>query len=45
LFGESSGIFRASLMGMGVLLFVITIVINVLARGVVERSARRSRGA
>jgi len=45
LFGESSGVFRASLMGMGVLLFVITIVINVLARGVVERSARRSRGA
>jgi phosphate transport system permease protein len=45
LFGESSGVFRASLMGMGVLLFVITIIINVLARGVVERSARRARGA
>ena len=45
LFGESSGVFRAALMGMGVLLFVITIVINVLARGVVERSARRARGA
>jgi phosphate transport system permease protein len=45
LFGESSGVFRASLMGMGVLLFAITIIINVLARGVVERSARRSRGA
>jgi phosphate transport system permease protein len=45
LFGESTGVFRASLMGMGVLLFVITIIINVLARGVVERSARRARGA
>jgi phosphate transport system permease protein len=45
LFGESSGTFRAALMGMGVLLFVITIVLNVIARGVVERSARRARGA
>jgi phosphate transport system permease protein len=44
-FGESSGVFRAALMGMGVLLFVFTIVVNVLARGVVERSARRARGA
>ena len=44
LFGESSGVFRAALMGMGVLLFVITIVVNVIARGVVQRSARRSRG-
>ncbi len=45
LFGESSGVFRASLMGMGVLLFAFTIIINVIARGVVERSARRARGA
>jgi phosphate transport system permease protein len=45
LFGESSGVFRASLLGMGVLLFVFTIVINIIARGVVERSARRARGA
>lgn len=45
LFGESSGVFRAALMGMGVLLFVLTIVINIIARGVVERSARRARGA
>jgi len=28
-----------------VLLFLITIVINLIARGVVERSARRKRGA
>jgi phosphate transport system permease protein len=44
-FGEASGVFRAALMGIGVLLFVFTIIINVLARGVVERSARRKRGA
>ena len=44
-FGEASGTFRAALMGMGVLLFAFTIIINVIARGVVERSARRSRGA
>jgi phosphate transport system permease protein len=44
-FGEASGEFRAALIGLGVLLFVITIVINLLARGVVERSARRHRGA
>ena len=44
-FGEASGVFRSALMGIGVLLFVITIIINVVARGVVERSARRKRGA
>jgi phosphate transport system permease protein len=45
LFGESTGTFRAALLGMGVLLFIFTIVINIIARGVVERSARRARGA
>jgi phosphate transport system permease protein len=44
-FGEASGVFRAGLMGIGVLLFIFTIIINVIARGVVERSARRKRGA
>ena len=44
-FGEATGEFRAALMGMGVLLFVFTIIINVLARGIVERNARRKRGA
>jgi phosphate transport system permease protein len=43
-FGESTGTFRAGLMGMGVLLFAFTIIINVLARGAVERNARRKRG-
>ena len=44
-FGEAFGLQRAGLMGIGVLLFVITIIINVIARGVVARSARRKRGA
>jgi len=38
-------VFKSGLMGLGVLLFVFTIVVNVLARGAVERSARRMRGA
>jgi phosphate transport system permease protein len=44
-FGEATGVFRAALFGIGVLLFVFTIIINVLARGVVERNARKKRGA
>jgi phosphate transport system permease protein len=44
-FGEASGVFRAGLIGLGVLLFVLTIIINILARGVVTRSTRRQRGA
>jgi phosphate transport system permease protein len=44
-FGEASGVFRSALIGLGVLLFVITIIVNLVARGVVERSARRKRGA
>jgi ABC-type phosphate transport system permease subunit len=32
-------------MGMGVLLFAFTIIINVIARAIVERSGRRQRGA
>jgi len=44
-FGEATGVFRSALMGLGVLLFVFTIIINVLARTIVARSARRGRGA
>jgi phosphate transport system permease protein len=44
-FGEASGVFRAALMGLGVLLFVITIIINIAARGIVDRNMRRKRGA
>jgi phosphate transport system permease protein len=44
-FPEASGEFRSALIGLGLLLFVITIIVNLGARGFVERSARRMRGA
>jgi phosphate transport system permease protein len=44
-FGEAFGEFRAALIGLGVLLFLLTIIINVLARAVVARSIQRQRGA
>ncbi len=44
-FGEASGVFRAALMGLGVLLFIMTIIVNIIARGIVQRSIRRQRGA
>jgi phosphate transport system permease protein len=43
-FGESSGVFRAALIGMGVLLFLLTIIVNLSARSVVDWNARRGRG-
>jgi phosphate transport system permease protein len=39
-FGEASGTFRAALIGLGVVLFAMTIVINVIARGFVSRAER-----
>jgi phosphate transport system permease protein len=44
-FGEAFDEFRSALIGLGVLLFVLTIIINLLARGFVARSGRRMRGA
>jgi phosphate transport system permease protein len=45
-FGEASaGEFRAALIGLGLFLFVLTIIVNLVARAVVERSARKMRGA
>jgi len=44
-FGEATGVFRSALLGLGVLLFAFTIIVNVIARTIVDRSARRSRGA
>ena len=45
-FGEATvGEFRSALIGMGVLLFVLTIIINLSARAIVDRSGRRARGA
>ncbi len=43
-FGEASGLWQAALIGLGVLLFIITIVVNLGARSIVARSTRRSRG-
>jgi phosphate transport system permease protein len=43
-FGEAFGLQKAGLMGLGVLLFIFTIIVNVIARAVVVRSARRARG-
>ena len=45
LFPEASGEFRSALIGLGLFLFVITILVNLVARGFVARSARRARGA
>jgi phosphate transport system permease protein len=44
-FGEASGTHRAALIGLGVVLFGVTIIINVSARGIVSQFDRRSQGA
>jgi phosphate transport system permease protein len=45
-FGEATGgEFRSGLIGLGLFLFALTIVVNLVARWFVERSARRARGA
>jgi phosphate transport system permease protein len=44
-FGEATGEHRAALIGLGVVLFGITIIVNVLARFVVTASERRATGA
>jgi phosphate transport system permease protein len=45
LFPEASGEFRSALIGLGLMLFVITLIVNLGARAFVQRSARRMRGA
>jgi len=45
LFGESSGDFTAALIGMGVILFLVTVVVNLLAQVIVRRAELRMRGA
>jgi len=42
-FGEASGTFRSALIGLGVVLFGLTIVVNIAARGIVGRFDRRLR--
>jgi phosphate transport system permease protein len=44
-FGEATGTYRAALIGLGVVLFGVTIIVNVSARSVVTRFDRLSRGA
>jgi phosphate transport system permease protein len=45
-FGEASGgEYRAALIGLGLFLFALTILVNLVARWIVERNARRARGA
>jgi phosphate transport system permease protein len=44
LFPEASGEFRSALIGLGFMLFIITIIVNLGARGFVARSARNMRG-
>jgi phosphate transport system permease protein len=44
-FGEAFGLSKSALMGLGVLLFAFTIIINVIARAIVERNSRQKRGA
>jgi len=40
-FGEASGVQRSALIGLGVLLFAFTIIINIIARAIVGRSAEQ----
>jgi phosphate transport system permease protein len=40
-FGEASGVFRSALIGLGVLLFGFTIIINIIARLIVGRAAEQ----
>jgi phosphate transport system permease protein len=38
-FGEASGVHRSALIGLGLFLFVITIIVNLIARSIISRSA------
>jgi phosphate transport system permease protein len=44
-FGEATGDFRAALIALGVVLFAMTIVVNIVARAVVSRAEQRLKGA
>jgi phosphate transport system permease protein len=44
-FGEATDVYRAALVGLGVVLFAITIIIGVVARGLVARAEARGAGA
>ena len=42
--GEADELHKSALIALAVLLFVITIVVNLAAQAIVQRSIRRSRG-
>jgi len=44
-FGESTGTFTAALIGLGVLLFAMTVLVNLIAQAIVRRAEARMRGA
>jgi phosphate transport system permease protein len=44
-FGESTGTFTAALIGLGVVLFAITVAINLFAQTIVRRAEARMKGA
>jgi phosphate ABC transporter permease protein PstC len=44
-FGEAQGIHISALFAAGLVLFVLTLIVNVIARGFVTRGARRGTGA
>ena len=44
-FGEATGVNRSALIGLGVVLFAITIVVNMIARWLAGRSERAMQGA
>jgi phosphate transport system permease protein len=44
-FGESTGTYQAALIGMGLVLLVLTVLVGILARGVVARYDRKSGAA
>ncbi|GFJ80306.1 phosphate transport system permease protein [Phytohabitans houttuyneae] len=43
--GESTGTFTAALIGLGVVLFVMTVIINTVAQAIVRRAEIRMKGA
>lgn len=44
-FGEASGVFRSALIGLGLVLFGVTIIVNVSAQRIVTRFDQRTHGA
>ncbi|WP_246278718.1 hypothetical protein [Phytohabitans rumicis] len=43
--GESTGTFTAALIGLGVVLFALTVIINTTAQSIVRRAEIRMKGA